>query len=314
MRNSVIRALGRRLVQALTVAIVVSLICFILVQMLPGDQALQIAQRRYGDDRVSAAAAEAVRAELGLDRPVLAQLLDWVGSTLTGDLGVSQISGTPVWEEIFHQLGATLILAFGALGFALLLGPVLGALAGLRPGGAADRVGMVAAAALRAVPSFVLGIVLMVVFAATLGWLPVAGFESWSNLMLPAAALGMVLAAASARIARDGVVAAMRSPFFAFARLKGLTHAQAVHRHVPRNAAVPLIAYLAVNFALLVEGVVVIEELFAWPGIGHALAHAIEGRDVPMLQGTALTLGLLFVALNTVTDLVLLAIDPRRRA
>ncbi|HWX46912.1 MAG TPA: ABC transporter permease [Roseomonas sp.] len=310
---AVIRALGRRLIQALTVAIVVSLICFILVQLLPGDQALQIAQRRYGDDRVNAAAAEAVRAELGLDRPALTQLLEWIGRTLTGDLGVSQISGAPVWQEITHQLGATLILALGALGFALVVGPVLGALAGLWPGGVADRAGMVAAAALRAVPSFVLGLLLMVVFAATLGWLPVAGFDDWSNLLLPAASLGMVLAAASARIARDGVVAATNSPFFAFARLKGLSRVQAVQRHVPRNAAVPLVAYLAVNFALLVEGVVVIEELFAWPGIGHALAHAIEGRDVPMLQGTALSLGLLFVALNAATDVVLLAIDPRRR-
>lgn len=308
------RALGRRLVQALTVAVVVSLLCFLLVQFLPGDQALLIAQRRYGDDRVTAAAAEMVRAELGLDRPAPLRFLDWLGRTLTGDLGLSLVSGAPVTREIAHQLGATLVLSSGALGLALLAGPLLGALAGLRPGGAADRAGMVAAAALRALPSFVLGLVLIVIFAATLGLVPAAGADRWSNLPLPAAALGLGLAAASARVARDGVVAATRAPFFAFARLKGLTEAQAVRRHVPRNAAVPLVAYLAVNFALLVEGVVVIEELFAWPGIGHALTHAIEGRDVPMLQGAALTLGLMFVALNALTDLALIAIDPRRRA
>lgn len=311
--GAVARALARRLLQAFTVAIIVSLLCFILVQLLPGDQALQIAQRRYGDDRVTAAAAEAVRAELGLGRPMLTQLLDWIGHTVSGDLGVSLVSGAPVKDEIAHQLGATLILSMGALGLALLAGPLFGAFAGLRPGGIADRAGMIGAAALRALPSFVLGLLLMVVFAATLRWLPAAGFDTWQNLLLPAATLGLGLAAASARVARDGVVATMRSPFFAFARLKGLTHAQAIWRHLPRNAAVPLVAYLAVNFALLVEGVVVIEELFAWPGIGHALTHAIEGRDVPMLQGTALTLGLLFVGLNAATDLALLAIDPRRR-
>lgn len=314
MIRGIVRALGRRLVQALTVAIVVSLLCFTLARFLPGDQALLIAQRRYGDDRVSAASAEAVRTELGLDRPALTQFLDWLGRTLTGDLGTSLVSGAPVRSEIAHQLGATLILSTGALGIALLLGPAFGALAGLRPGGSADRAGLVGAAVFRAVPSFVLGLLLIVTFAATLGWLPAAGFDEWRNLLLPSAALGLGLAAASARVARDGVVAATRAPFFAFALLKGLTRAQAVRRHVPRNAAVPLVAYLAVNFALLVEGVVVIEEMFAWPGIGHALTHAIEGRDVPMLQGAALTLGLLFVALNAATDLALIAIDPRRRA
>ena len=114
-------------------------------------------------------------------------------------------------------------------------------------------------------------------------------------------------------MARDATVAATNAPFFAFALLRGLTRAQAVRQHVPRNAAVPVLAYLGVNLALLVEGVVVVESLFGWPGIGHALSHAIAARDVPMLQGTALSLGLTFVALNAFTDVAILAADPRRR-
>ncbi len=306
--------LGQRLVQAVTVAFVVSLLCFALAQLLPGDQALQIAQRRYGDDRVTTAAAEAVRAELGLERPLALQLIDWMGRTVSGDLGRSLVSGAPVWEEIRDQLGATLALAGAALGLALLLGPVFGALAGLRPGGLADRVGMAAAAAFRAVPNFVVGLLLMVGCTVLFGWLPVGDSRGWLSLLLPALTLGLGLAATSARIARDGVVAALRSPFFAFARMKGLSRAEAILRHVPRNAAVPLIAYLAVSFAFLIEGVVVVEEIFAWPGIGHALTHAIEGRDVPMIQGTALMLSLLLVLLNALTDLALLLVDPRRRA
>ena len=153
----------------------------------------------------------------------------------------------------------------------------------------------------------------MVVFGATLGWLPIAGFDTPANIVLPAVTLGLGLAAASARVARDATVAATNAPFFSFALLRGLTRAQAVRRHVPRNAAVPVLAYLGVNLALLVEGVVVVESLFAWPGIGHALSHAIISRDVPMLQGTALALGLIFVALNALTDLAVLAADPRRR-
>lgn len=309
----VARALARRGVQALTVALMVSALCFLLVRLLPGDQAIRVAEGRYGVDRVTGAAADAVRAELGLDRPASEQFLAWVGRTARGDLGVSLVSGAPVTDEIAHQLGATLILALGALALACLVGPVLGAAAGLRPGGLVDRGGLVAAALFRAVPVFALGIGLMVLFGAVLGWLPVAGFEAPENLVLPATALGLGLAAASARVARDATVTATNAPFFAFARLRGLSRGLAARAHVPRNAAVPVVAYLAVNLALLVEGVVVVEALFAWPGIGHALSHAIIARDVPMLQGTALTLGLIFVALNAATDLALIALDPRRR-
>lgn len=311
--GGVARALLRRGAQAVLVAVLVSLLCFSLVRMLPGDQAMRIAEGRYGYDRITVAAGEAVRAELGLDRPAAEQFLAWLGRLVRGDLGVSLVSGEPVVGEVAHQLGYTLLLSMGALALALLAGPALGLLAGLRPGGVVDRGGMVGAAAFRALPVFALGVGLMVVFGATLGWLPIAGFDTPANIVLPAVTLGLGLAAASARVARDATVAATNAPFFSFALLRGLTRAQAVRRHVPRNAAVPVLAYLGVNLALLVEGVVVVESLFAWPGIGHALSHAIISRDVPMLQGTALALGLIFVVLNALTDLAVLAADPRRR-
>ncbi|MBS7789501.1 ABC transporter permease [Roseococcus sp. SDR] len=311
--GGVARALLRRAVQAALVVILVSALCFTLVRILPGDQALRIAEGRYGYDRVTAAAADAVRAELGLDRPAIEQFAAWVGRLARGDLGASLVTGERVVAEVAYQLGHSLMLALAALAIALVIGPILGLFAGLRPGGVVDQAGMVGAAALRAMPVFALGIGLMLVFGVALGWLPVAGFHEAENIILPALALGLGLAAASARVARDATVAVTSAPFFRFALLRGLTRAQAVWQHVPRNAAVPVLAYLGVQLALLVEGVVVVESLFGWPGIGHALSHAIAARDVPMLQGTALSLGLIFVALNAATDLAMIALDPRRR-
>ena len=295
------------------VAVLVGGLCFLLVRALPGDMAFRIAASRYGYDLVDAAAAASVRAELGLDRPALEQLGTWLLALARGDLGVSLVSGDRVAEEIAHQLGATLLLALAAIVPATLIGPALGLLAGLRPGGAADRVGLVLASALRALPSFAVGVGLMLLLASWLDWLPAGDDGTAAGIVLPALTLTLGLAAASSRVARDATVAATSAPHFAFARLKGLSRGQAVRRHVLRNASVPVVTYLGLQFALLVEGVVVVEALFAWPGIGHALVHAVLARDVPMVQGTALVLALGFVLLNALTDLATGLLDPRRR-
>lgn len=307
-------ALFRRALQAVLVAVLVGALCFVLVRALPGDMAFRIAASRYGYDLVDARAAEAVRAELGLDRPLLAQLGAWLMALLRGDLGVSLTSGDRVADEIRHQLGATLMLSAAAMAPAALLGPAFGLLAGLRPGGVADRAGLVLAAGLRALPSFAVGVGLMLLLASWLDWLPAGDDGTPAGIVLPALTLALGLAAASSRVARDATVAAVNAPHFRFARIKGLSPGQAVRRHVLRNAAVPVVAYLGLQFAFLVEGVVVVESLFAWPGIGHALVHAVLARDVAMVQGTVLVLALGFVALNALTDLATAMLDPRRRS
>jgi peptide/nickel transport system permease protein len=306
-------ALSRRALQAACVAFAVGALSFLLVRLLPGDMALRIAAGRYGYDIVSAAAADSVRAELGLDRPVVVQFLDWLWRLARGDLGRSLVTGETVASEIAHQLGATLTLSLAALALSVMIGPPLGFAMGLRPGGLADRVGLALAAALRALPAFVIGIVLIVVVSVRLGALPAAGHGGAENLVLPAATLALGLAAVSSRVARDAMAAVRASPYFAFARTKGLGDGAALVRHGLRNAAVPVVAWLGVQLAALVEGVVVVESLFAWPGIGHALVHAVIARDVPMVQGTALALGLIFVTLNALVDLACLALDPRAR-
>lgn len=153
----------------------------------------------------------------------------------------------------------------------------------------------------------------MLIFSRQLGWLPPAGFGSPREILLPALTLALGLAATSSRVTRNAVATVARAPYFAFARYKGLPEAVVVRRHGLRNAAIPVVSYLGLQAIYLIEGVVVVESLFAYPGIGHALVHAIVERDVPMVQGTALTMGLMFVAIAAIVDLLTLWLDPRMR-
>lgn len=307
-----LRPVLARLVQALLVALIVGALGFALMAALPGDQAFRLAAARYGPDMGDAAAAALVRQELGLDRPIALRFLDWVGHLLRLDLGHSLVTGAPVAEELGMQLGYTLALAAVALPLSALLGLPLGVLSGLRPGGVADRATLGLSVLLRAVPAYALGLALVAVFSIWLGWLPPAGFEGWREFVLPALTLALGLAALSARVGRDSVAAVSAAPYMAFARWKGLAERDAVLRHGLRNAAIPVVALLGFQLIGLVEGLIIVESLFSWPGIGHALVHAIFARDVPVVQGAALVMGLLFVLVNAVVDLACSAIDPRR--
>ncbi|MFN3261099.1 MAG: ABC transporter permease [Pikeienuella sp.] len=300
-----------RALQAIMVALIVGVATFLMMQSLPGDAAFRIAAGRYGYDNVNAAAAEAVRAELGLDGPLLGQLLRWMGDLARLDLGVSLVSGQPVWEEIAHQLGASAELAAAALLLSFLIGPPLGIIAGLNPGGWFDRALLVAATALKAAPQFLIGLALIVILAVELRWLPAAGYGEPRHFILPALALALGLAAVSARIARNAAAEAAASAWWRFSEGKGLSRSRTLLRHGLRNLSIPLLTCLGLQFVTLVEGVVVIESIFGWPGIGHALVHAVFSRDVPMVQGAALTLGLSFVIVNALIDVALRRVDPR---
>lgn len=307
-----LRPLLQRSVQALGLALFVGTVCFLMARVLPGDLATRIAAGRYGYDLVSNAAADAVRAELGLDRPAWLGLLHWWGELARLDLGRSLVTGAPVWQEIAHQMGATLQLSAAALALAVLIGLPLGIRAGLHPGGAFDRATLALAVVLRGMPPFLLAVLLMLLVAVQLGMLPVAGHGSEGALWLPALTLALGLAAGLARVARATVREVLASPAHEFARTKGLSDRQALLRQGLRHAALPLLAWLGVQAVFLAEGAVVVETLFAWPGIGHALVHAVFGRDVPMIQGTALCMGGLFVTFNLLVDWAGLALDPRR--
>ena len=313
LSNAFLAALVQRGLQAVIVAMIVGVVSFAMMQALPGDAAYRIAAGRYGYDMMDAAAADAVRAELGLDRPWFSQLTDWLGALAQFDLGRSLVYGTPVIDEIATQLGHSLLLAAGAVLTSLLIAIPLGIATGLRPGGWLDRLTLAVSIFLRAIPAFALGVVMVLVFAIQFKMFPVAGFRGPEHLILPSLTLGLGLAAVSNRVVRDAVVQAMAAEWRLFSRTKGLSARLTVMRHVIRNAALPVVTYVGVQMAYLIEGVVIVETVFAWPGIGHALVHAIFGRDIAMVQGTALTLGLIYVALNLLIDLACRGIDPRTR-
>ncbi len=311
--NPFLTALAQRGLQAVIVAVIVGIVSFAMMQALPGDAAYRIAAGRYGYDMMDAAAADAVRAELGLDQHWTMQLAEWLGALAQFDLGRSLVYGSPVIDEITTQLGFSLLLAAGAVVASLLIALPVGIATGLNPGGRLDRIMLGVSVFLRAIPAFALGVVLVLVFAVQLKLLPVAGFRGPEHLILPSLTLGLGLAAVSNRVVRDAVADAMAAEWQLFARTKGLSARLTVSRHVLRNASLPVVAYVGVQMAYLIEGVVIVETVFAWPGIGHALVHAIFGRDIAMVQGTALTLGLIYVGLNLIIDLACRAIDPRTR-
>lgn len=304
---------GKLLMQAGLVAGAVGLLTYAMARALPGDAAYRIAASRYGYDMVDTAAAEAVRHELGLDRPAIEQLLWWVGDLLRLRLGNSQVSGDPILEELGHQLGHTLQLSLTSWVLALTAGVFLGGWVALRGAHWGTRWVDVLCTVLRASPAFLLGVVLMLVLGVHLNWLPVAGHGEAVHLVLPSLALALTLLPGITQVVRGRLQQVLASDAFEFAQTKGMSMRAALWRHALAPVALGTAAYAGMQLVLLVEGVVVLESLVAWPGIGHALVHAIVSRDVPMIQGTALAMGLLFVLVNGGMEALVQWLDPRLR-
>ncbi|MDP3760511.1 MAG: ABC transporter permease [Ramlibacter sp.] len=302
----------RVLTQAGFVAVVVGVLSFFLTRSLPGDAAFRIAAGRYGYDNVNAASAAAVRAELGLDLPAWQQLLTWVGDLASFRLGQSMVSGESVFEHLAPTLGATLHLSLAAWVLAVVLGVVLGTIAEVRRGWIAHVIDKVCTV-LRGSPPFLIGLLLMLGLAVHLKWLPVAGYGDTENVVLPALTLALALCGGIAQVVRSRLEQVLASDAFEFAQIKGLPLGAALWRHAAPAVALPTLAYSGVQLILLIEGVVVVETLFAWPGVGHALVHSVVERDVPVIQGAALLMGLLFVVLNTLVDTAVKLLDPRQR-
>ncbi|MFC4169680.1 ABC transporter permease [Teichococcus aestuarii] len=310
----VARLLAARALQAVAAALCVGCFSFLLMQLLPGDVAFRVAASRYSADLMSMQLADAVRGTLGLDRPWPLRLLDWLRQVAALDFGRSLVSNRPVLVEVGEQLGRSLALAGLALAMTVALALPVGILAGLSPGGWFDRLSLGVATLCRTVPTYALCIVATAIFAVRLGWFPSAGFSGWSSLVLPAAVLSLGMAAVTSRVMRDSLARTERTAYFRYGRQKGLPEWLVVWRHGLRNALIPVVAVLGQQTMVLIEGVVVVETLFAFPGIGQAIVRAVFSSDVPMIQGTALALGLIFVVVNTMVDLVCHWLDPRARS
>ena len=305
--------LAKRLIQLFLVIWSVGTLTFVLARLLPGDMAYRIAASRYGYDQTDSAAAALVQAELGLDLPWWRSYVSWLTDLLQLNLGKSLVSGESVWALIGHQFGHTFALALVALLLAFLIGPPLGLLAAMKPQGLFDRFTLIFSTLLRSFPAFIIGIALITLFSVQLKWLPAAGYGELQHFFLPALTLALGLSAVSIRVSRNAMVAVATSEYYQFSRLKGLNKTLRFVRHGLRNVAIPILAYHSVQLIYLIEGVVIVESLFAWPGSGHALVHAVISRDVPMIQGTALIMGAIFVLLNMAVDMLNRLIDPRIR-
>ncbi|MCW2742479.1 MAG: binding-protein-dependent transport system inner rane component [Blastococcus sp.] len=294
----------------------VSLIVFSLIHLVRGDPVRLALGTRFSQESY-----DALQHRNGLDVPLVEQYFRWAGHALTGDLGVSFRSGTPVTTLIGERLGATLTLALAAVFLALLIAIPLGTISALRPRSLIDRFATVISQIGISIPDFWLAIVLILVFAGTLGWLPTGGYVpltedplGWlERLVLPAVATGVVSGSVLTRFVRSSVLEAMGSDHVRTAQAKGLPGRQVFTWHVLRNALLPLVTVTGVQLAYLLSGVVVVEIVFSWPGLGQLALQAVRARDYPVLQGAILLFALVFLVINLLVDLLYSRIDPRIR-
>lgn len=289
-----------------------SLFAFALAHLAPGDPAREFL-RRTTDQPPTEAEVAAIRRELGLDRPVVVQYGSWLGHAIRGDLGISYATRRPVADELGRRVPATLELALPAAAMALLIAIPLGTISAVQRNRAVDQLVRVVALAGASIPSFWLALLLIVFFSVKLSLFPVAGRHGLSSVVLPAFALALTPAAVLARFSRSAVLEALGEDYVRTARAKGLPERLVVARHALRNALVPVITAFGTNVGHLVAGTVVIEAIFAWPGLGKLTLDAILQRDYPTLQGVVLFTGAAFVVINLVVDFAYGALDPRIR-
>ncbi|HZF84676.1 MAG TPA: ABC transporter permease [Burkholderiaceae bacterium] len=306
----------RRIVATLPVLVVVALIVFLMTRLAPGDPAAAI----VGDNATTENLAK-VRANLGLTDPLPVQFARWSGQLLQGNLGESFFMKKPVAELIGQRIEPTLALAGVTLVLTLLIAIPLGVLAAWRHGGWLDRALMSFSALGFSIPVFVIGYLLIWLFALQLQWLPVQGYNRiadgfWPwlrNLVMPSVALSVIYVALIARVTRAAVAEAMTEDYIRTARAKGISEARVLMRHALANAAVPIVTVIGIGIALLIGGVVVTESVFAIPGLGSLTVDAVLSRDFPLIQGITLFFSVIYVLVNLLVDLSYLAFDPRIR-
>lgn len=301
--------LGKRLVQSVLILFGVAAITFVLLYALPADPARMLAGRS-----ATAQTVENIRRELGLDQPLAVQFAHYVGGLAQGDLGRSYAQKTEVITLIAARLPATLTLMAAGIFLEVLLGVVLGSIAALNRGGLLDRTVMMSAFVGVSAPQFVVALLLLYVFAATLGWFPMSGYGTAAHVVLPAATLGLLGAGWYARMVRSAMIDVLNQDYIRTARAKGLSGARVILRHVLPNAILPIIAMIGIDIGQFMGGVVVVEAVYGWPGIGQLAWQAIQQVDIPIIMGVTLTSALAIITGNLIADLIAPVIDPRIRS
>lgn len=306
--DAVVRYLLRRILLTIPVLLGVATLVFSLIHLVPGDPA----QSMLGDGASPAAVAE-LRVQLGLDRPLLEQYGRFMSGLLRGDLGTSFRTSQPVVAAIWERVPATVELSLAAMLVAIAVALPLGIIAAVGRGTAIDFAAMTVALAGISIPNFWLGPMLAIVFAVSLGWLPVSGRGGWDSLILPAISLGAALAAILARMTRASLLEELRELYVRAAQARGVSRSRAILRHALRNSLIPLVTILGLQFGAVLTGAVITETIFAWPGVGRLLIQSISFRDYPQVQGCILLIAVTYVTVNLVTDLLYGVLDPRIR-
>jgi peptide/nickel transport system permease protein len=298
----------RRLSVALLVALTVLTLSFMLTR-LSGDLAISIAGPNATQQDV-----DLIRRAYGLDRPLVVQYFDWIGRAVLGDFGTSYFFRERVATLIGTRLPITLTLGFVGLAIALVVAIPLGIIAAVREGSWVDRIVMLVALVGQAMPSFWLGLLLMVVLGLQLQWLPISGTGSWEHFVMPGIVLAFSAIPALMRLTRSGMVEALASDYIRTARAKGLTRLSIVAKHALRNAAIPVVSIAAVQLGFMLGGSIVIETVFALHGVGFLAWESISKNDFPVVQAVVLVLALIYIALTLFADLLNAVLDPRLRA
>lgn len=310
MTGYVVRRLGQTLLALLGVSVLV----FALMHLVPGDPVRTALGTRFDPDLY-----QALRTRSGLDQPLLVQYVDWLGRAVTGDLGVSFRTGQPVMAAITARLPATATLAVAAIVVALVMAIPLGVVSAVRQGRASDYLATAISQVGVSIPDFWFGIMAIMLFAVQLRWLPPSGYVpltedplGWlQRLVMPAITAGVVTGAILTRFTRSAVLEAMNADHVRLARAKGLPERHLLRHHVMRNAWIPIVTVAGLQLATLLGGIVVVEVVFAWPGLGRLALDAVQSRDYPVLQGAVLVIAAGFLLINLLVDLLYARLDPR---
>ncbi|MFD9901216.1 ABC transporter permease [Mesorhizobium sp. UC22_110] len=298
--------LTRRLIQAALILLGVSIITFALLYLLPADPVRQIAGRSATPQTV-----ESIRQQLGLDQPFVVQYWRYLTNLLSGDLGRSYIQRSEVSELIVSRLPASLVLMVGAILCELAIGLTMGLIAATKRGSATDQTLMVGSFIGVSAPQFVVGLLLLYVFAVQLGWFPIGGYGTWRHAVLPSLTLGILGAGWYSRMMRSSMIDVLRQDYIRTARAKGLARGAILFRHALPNAILPVVAMIGIDIGLFMSGIVVVESVFGWPGIGQLAWQAIQRVDIPIIMGVTLVSACAIVLGNLLADIVAPFIDPR---
>jgi peptide/nickel transport system permease protein len=305
----VIKYLTKRLASALPVIIGVTLLVFLMLHLVPGDPAEQM----LGEMAVDKTAVANLRQQLGLNDPLPVQYAHFLGNVLHGNLGTSMLARRSVTEMIGKVLPQTFYLTLAGLGVALALGTLLGIAAAVRQNSWMDTLSMVLALLGVSMPSFWLGLLLVFTFSLRLGWFPATGSGGWERMVMPAFTLGFGAAAVIARLVRASMLEVLRLDFIKVARAKGLSERTVIYKHALKNAMIPVLTMIGLEFGRLLGGTVVIETVFARPGIGRLIVDSILKKDFQVVQGAVLLSAIFYVIINLLVDMSYAFVDPRIR-